>query len=122
MKKYRYVALSSLFGVLGRASSAFAQSVNVNIPRGSVVDFTTVSDLINNIATFMIFAGTVGAVIFLIWAGIAYVSAGADQQKVTQAKQMLKTGLIGSLIVFGVGTIIATIRLIGSGDLSQIFR
>ena len=121
MKKYRYVALSSLFGVLGRASSAFAQSVNVNIPRGSVVDFTTVSDLINNIATFMIFAGTVGAVIF-IWAGIAYVSAGADQQKVTQAKQMLKTGLIGSLIVFGVGTIIATIRLIGSGDLSQIFR
>ena len=70
---------------------------------------------------FLIFAGTVSAVIFLVLSGIIYLTAGADPQRVVFAKQMLKAGLIGSLIIFGIGTILKTIELIGGGDLTKLF-
>ncbi len=93
----------------------------VSIPTGTPVTLGTLAGAINNIAEFLMFAGAASAVIFLVWAGVSYVMAGSDSKKVSDAKQMLKTALIGSLIIFGVGSIIATLQLIGEGDLSKIF-
>ncbi len=114
MSRYLYIVLLLLL-MLGLAETSLAQAVT--IPPGTVIDLGIISSMLNNIATFLIFAGTVMAVIFLIWSGIQYVMAGADSQKITAAKQMLKAGLIGSLIIFGVGTIIRTIEVIGSGKI-----
>ena len=118
MIKYTKIGLLVALAI-GLGGIAIAASVD--IPSGTPITPDIIAELINNIAVFLIFAGSVSAVIFLTWAGIAYVTAGADQTKVTAAKQMLKSGLIGSLIVFGVGTIIMTLRLIGNGDINAIF-
>ena len=69
----------------------------------------------------MLYAGGTLAVIFLTWSGIAYFLAGGDKAKIDSAKKTLKAGLIGALIVFGIGTILKTIELIGSGDITTLF-
>ncbi len=119
MIKYFYIALFT-FAILGFVGESLAQGVT--IPKGTPITLNNYADLLQSIDNFMIFAGTLMAVIFLVWAGIEYVTAGADQKKVTDAKQRLKVGLIGSLIIFGVGTIIMTLQLIGGGDINAIFR
>ncbi len=82
-----------------------------NQPAGNTLTGSDFAQLINNFAQFLIFTSVVVVVIFIIWAGITYTSAGADQAKVKAAKDRLKQGVIGGLIIFGVGTILATIQI-----------
>ena len=81
----------------------------------------TLPDLIavgENFAGFLMVAGGILAAIFIVWSGISYLTAGADPTKVKAAIDTLKAGLIGSLIVFGVGVIIQTVKLIGEDPFS----
>ncbi|MDP3697191.1 MAG: hypothetical protein Q8R55_04145 [Candidatus Taylorbacteria bacterium] len=61
------------------------------------------------IAGFLIFSAEILAAVVVVWSGIMYMSAGSDETKVKNAKAMLKNGLIGALILFGVGVILNTV-------------
>ena len=106
--------LPSVGMFLGLAGVSLAQVWNAPgavVPAGTPIYATDFANLLNNVARFLIFASVVVVVIFIIWAGITYTAAGADQAKVKSAKDRLKQGIIGGLLIFGVGTILETIRL-----------
>lgn len=66
-------------------------------------------------------AGGVIAGIVIIGSGIYYLMSGSDSTKVKSARDMLKAGVIGSLIIFGVGLIIQTVKIFAE-DPFQFFR
>lgn len=71
--------------------------------------------LIENIGNFMIFVGVIIAVIFIIWGGIKYMTAGGDPKKADEAKTAIINGIIGAAIVLGVGVILRTAAAVISG-------
>lgn len=70
---------------------------------------TVIQDLIGRIAQFLIFVGVVIAVIFIIWGGITWMSAGGNDEKAKAAKIRIKNGIYGAAIVLGVGVILQVI-------------
>lgn len=68
--------------------------------------------ILNQIATFMEYAGLILAVVFIIWGGLSYMIAGGDPEKGATAKKRILYGLIGAAIVIAVGVIIDTISYI----------
>ena len=107
----RVVLLVAIFLMLSGNVFALWIPPSAVMPAGSAIYAGDFADLINNVAIFLIFSSVVIVVIFIIWSGITYTAAGADQTKVKAAKDRLKTGIIGGLIIFGVGTILETVRI-----------
>ena len=81
-------------------------------PSQDPLDASSIVEIIETIAGFLIVAGGIIAGIILIWSGIMYMGAGSDPTKVTAAKAFFKNGLIGALILFAVGLILNTVALI----------
>ena len=50
-----------------------------------------------------------------------YLMSGGNPQGIAAAKNLLKAGIIGALVIFGAGLIINTVRIFG-GDPSSFFR
>lgn len=66
---------------------------------GDVATLQCIGIVMQNIIDFLIpFSGVI-AVIFLIWAGIKYITAGGDKEKIESAKNTIMYALIGILIV-----------------------
>ena len=80
------------------------------IPTGTPIKIQDIPTLMENIGGFLMIAGGILAAIVIIVSGIAYMSGGSNQQRITSAKAMFKAGIIGSLIIFGAGVIINTVR------------
>jgi len=91
-------------------------TVPVPAPAGGGLTLTTFADWLNDIATFLITIGLVIAVIFIIWGGISYMAAGADEAKATAARTKIKNGFIGAVVVLGVGLILWTASTLISGQ------
>ena len=87
-----------------------------DLPPGQPITFNEIDYLIERIADFMIVAGVLLAVIYIIWGGITYMAAGADTTKITEAQTRIKNGIIGAAVVLGVGVIINTIAGIVTRD------
>ena len=121
MRKLLNILLVVVFlGLIG--TSALAQCVpgfgvycppnpNTYLPGGVALNAYDLEGVLVNISLFLMFAGPVIVVIYIIWAGVIWTSAGDDQTKVKAAKDKLKQGIIGGLIIFGVGVIMETIRM-----------
>lgn len=69
----------------------------------------TIIQLAENFADFAMFFGSILVGIAVIWAGLRFVTAGADSAKVNSAKQILKNGVIGGVVLFAVGIIVNTL-------------
>ncbi len=82
------------------------------LPRGTPVTLGEVYDTMRYIATTIMLMSMVFAVIWFIWAGIKYITAGATDKKVEDAKKMFWTGVWGTMIILGVGVIIRTIAAV----------
>ena len=93
-----------MFGII---STILAQ-----LPPGKPVTFNELDYLIARVAQFVMVASVLLAVIFIVRAGITWMSAGADTKKVDEARAQLKSGIIGALIVLGVGVIINTVAAV----------
>jgi hypothetical protein len=87
--------------------TAFAQQGFVP-PEGNPIVLSDIEQIIIRIANFMIFASGFLMVIFIIWAGIAWMSSGSDTAKAENARRRLTQGVIGAVIVLGVGVILNT--------------
>ena len=76
---------------------------------GAAVTLGDVKDVIETVARFLILVSVVIAVIFIVWGGISYMSAGDDSSKTTAAKSRIVNGIIGALVVLAVGLILQTL-------------
>ena len=69
-----------------------------------------------NTINFLIPLSGIVAVIFLIWAGIKYITAGGDKEKIESAKNTIMYALIGLLLVafsFAMVKLIASLTGVG---------
>ena len=79
-------------------------------PQGVPIRLPDLISISENIAGFLMVAGGILAAIVIVVSGIYYLMSGSDSAKVKAARDMLKAGVIGSLIIFGVGVIIQTVK------------
>jgi len=105
-KTYFLLIISVL--ILSFVNSAYAQGPITPVS-GTPITLIDLQIMITQVVTFIITVSGIIAAGVIVFAGIKWMMAGANEQKVAQAKGMLKSGLIGALIIFGVGTIFATI-------------
>lgn len=82
---------------------------------GSAWTITRIEDLIERIGNFMIFIGIIIAVVFIIWGGIKYMTAGGNETKATEARTAIFNGIIGAAVVLGVGVILRTAAALITG-------
>jgi hypothetical protein len=76
---------------------------------GAPITLTDVQGLIETIARFMILVSVIIAVIFIVWGGISYMSAGDDSSRISAARSRIINGIIGALVVLAVGLILQTL-------------
>ena len=76
---------------------------------GTALTLVEVENFIRRIASFLITVSLVIAVIFIIWGGISYMVAGADEAKAGTARTRIWNGIIGALVVLAVGVILQTL-------------
>lgn len=91
-------------------------SATSEIPPGRAYDLDDLEYLVRSLTRRLIYLSGILAVFFIILSGLMYMYAGDDEKKVEKAKGMLKSGIIGSAIVFGVGVILLTVEAIVMGD------
>jgi len=82
------------------------------LPAGTAVTLGTLQILITQIANFLIIVGGIIAVIAILVSGIKYMMAGDDTAKVKSAQEGLKTAIIGTFVVLGLGVILSTVAYI----------
>jgi hypothetical protein len=120
MKKYiRIVNILMLLVLLMVPVLAFAQTLLPSfVPNpGPPLNLSRVEALIRRVGAFLMTIAIVIAVMTLVWAGIKYMLAGANENKVQDAKLSIKNGIIGAAVVLGVGLILQTL----SSILTQTF-
>ena len=76
---------------------------------GAPITLADIRGLIETIARFLILISVVIAVIFIVWGGIGYMSAGDDSSRASAAKSRIVNGIIGALVVLAVGLILQTL-------------
>jgi hypothetical protein len=83
-----------MFNLIGRA---LAQQAIPQIP--SVPATTSFTTLVGGIINIALYVGGGIAVLYLIFGGITYVTAGSDQEKATQARTTIVNAIIGIVII-----------------------
>ena len=112
-KVYKIIFITLLFLAVSHTGLAYQLAY---LPPGQPITFTEIDNIIYMLANFLIVSSVLLAIIFIVWGGITYMSAGADATKVTEAQTRIKNGVIGAAVVLGVGVIMQTIAGIVSRD------
>lgn len=76
---------------------------------GTPITLSEIEARIRQVAQFVIVVSVILAVIFIIWGGIAYMTAGGDETKAGAAKTRIWNGVIGAAVVLAVGVILQTL-------------
>ena len=79
------------------------------ISGAAALNLTEIQTIINNIGKWIVAIAAIVAVIFIIWGGIIWVSAGDNEGRQETAKKTIKNGIIGALIILGVGVLLQTL-------------
>ena len=111
------VWLSVLYLNLFSSRTSYAQPVPTGVP----ISLDSILDISKNIGGFLFVLGSILAGITIVVSGIMYFFAGSDSQKITVAKGIFKGGIVGSFILFGVGSIIGIIKALATNPL-QFFQ
>ncbi len=65
-------------------------------PSGGISDL---QKYMNNFLTIFIIAGIFLLVIYIVWAGIQWITSGGDKQKISTARSRLTAAVIGLIII-----------------------
>ena len=86
-------------------------ALNAPVPPvgGTAVTLSEIEGRIRQVAQFVIIVSVILAVIFIIWGGIAYMTAGGDETKTKAATGRIWNGVIGAAVVLAVGVILQTL-------------
>lgn len=101
------IFLSAIIGIALSPVVVFAQ------PNAFPNEAWTPQDVVNLIGlirNFFLIAGVIAIVIFTIWAGMAYLTSGGNEQKVKEAKKRMLWTIVGIMIVLSTYAIISSIR------------
>ncbi len=60
----------------------------------------SIDTVIGKIITYLLIAGALVAIIFLIWGGIKWITSGGDKAKVEAAQKTIVGAIIGLIVVF----------------------
>jgi hypothetical protein len=102
---------------LGLAGPALAVQ-RISPPSGEAIDLNLIETWITDIVNFILRAGSLLAVGYIVLAGIKWMTAGGDDTKVGEAKTALTNGIIGAAVILGVYVILKTIQaFFASGEL-----
>lgn len=75
--------------------------ININnpggIPTGGIAE---TQSIIRSSITFLVIAGIILALIYLVLGGISWITSEGDKQKLAQAKNRVTFAIIGLLVVF----------------------
>jgi lysylphosphatidylglycerol synthetase-like protein (DUF2156 family) len=101
MKKF--VNMTSLAFLSLLPSLTLAADYNVEIKDPAT---TNVSEIIGKVITWVL--GLVGgiAVLFIVYAGILYVTSGGNKERIEKAKQTLTYAVIGLIVIVLAGVIV----------------
>ncbi len=115
MGKYKNILVMIVFGVM-LAMPLLAMALNApgQPVAGQPVTLNEAERLINGAARFLIVISVIIAVIFIVYGGIRWI---VSPDKPDAAKQIIKNGIFGALIVLGVGVILQTLQ----GVISRTF-
>lgn len=93
----KVMAAVTTLGVTGVAKAQFdASSIVAPAP---VDNGTSLADLITKVVTVGLYIVGVVAVIYLIWGGISYVTAGGDAEKAGKGRTTIVNAIIGIIII-----------------------
>lgn len=114
------IILSWAFGLnilLTQTVSAAANDGLIHNPLGNTSTLSQVLTMV--ISTVQVIAGII-SVVYIILAGLKFVTAGGNEKKITDARTMILYVVIGVAIIFGaqaISTVVqATIKQVGSGQ------
>ncbi len=90
------------------------QQLNIpkNIPSGGL---SSLQQILSNAITLFIIAGCFLLVIYIVWAGIQWITSGGDKQKLSAARGRLTWAIIGFIIM-----LVAVAIINGIGYLFQV--
>lgn len=106
-KKFVYVGMMAM--ALAMPVLVLALTTPTPPLGGTAVNLTEIEQRIRQVAQFVIVVSVILAVIFIIWGGVAYMTAGGDETKATAAKTRIWNGVIGAAVVLAVGVILQTL-------------
>ena len=103
--------------VLALPLLALAQLPVPTIPTVPGTSLSEIESIIRRIAQFFMIIGVILAVIYIIWGGIKWMSAGSDPKAADEAKMRMRQGAWGALIILAVGLILQTL----AGIVTRVF-
>jgi|SRR3989344_1442632 len=87
-----------------------------NIP-GQFVRATSLSALINQILRILLSIVGLIALLFLVWGGFKYISAGGDEEAVGKAKQTIMNALIGlAIVILGYALVVIVYNVVAGRE------
>ncbi len=87
-----------MFNLIGRASAATPSSFP-NLNDFVVSPNTDLTTVIRNILSWVLMLGGAIAVIYLVYGGILYITAGGDAEKATKGRTAIVNAIIGIIII-----------------------
>ncbi|MBI5045251.1 MAG: hypothetical protein HZC02_04955 [Candidatus Levybacteria bacterium] len=107
MKKLSIASLSGAASAVLVATQAFAENVGTSIrlcPSANGAGCATLQSdpgvIVGNVLNFLFIVAAVVSVVFLIWGGIKWITAGGDKTKVQTARETIIGAIIGLVIAF----------------------
>lgn len=85
-----------------------AVSLPVNVPEGTGLTLSKITDIINTVANWLMIIGVVIAVIYIVIGAIQYMVSPGDKGAIETAWGKIKGGVIGLIVILAVGVIIRT--------------
>lgn len=91
----------ALFGVLMSVASAKAVEFGsvVNNPIAPVDGNTSLVGFLSNIVNVILIIVSIVAVLYLIWGGIQYITAGGDADRASKGRVTITNAIIGIIII-----------------------
>ncbi|OGD56039.1 hypothetical protein A2V71_03990 [Candidatus Berkelbacteria bacterium RBG_13_40_8] len=87
-----------MFDLIGKASAA-APSSFPNLNDFVVSTNTDLTTVIRNVLSWVLLLGGAIAVIYLVYGGILYITAGGDAEKATKGRTAIVNAIIGIIII-----------------------
>jgi len=87
-----------MFNLIGRAYAAQPSSFP-NLNDFVVSTGTNLTTVIRNVLSWVLMLGGALAVIYLVYGGILYITAGGDAEKATKGRTAITNAIIGIIII-----------------------
>lgn len=84
-----------MLNLIGRAYAQVTPPLISPLPVGNI----TIQQFIIRSLTWLFYAAGVITVIYLIWGGLTYITAGGDPEKATKGKTAVVNAIIGIVVI-----------------------